>query len=84
MDWSKLGEYLTSKGAKSRIRKETGQKEPYEREEDWKDKMDPTDRRKHDAIDKANKARKSRGYEDGGVQARKNVLMKIAGRKKKK
>lgn len=83
MDWSKLGESLVGKGAKKRIRKETGQKEPYQREEDWVKNLSDADRRRYEAVDKANKNKQGGYYEDGGCKARKNVLMKMAGRKNK-
>ena len=82
MNWSKLGEKLVGKGAKKRIRKETGQKEPYEREDDWVEKLSDSERRRYEAVDRANKKRSGSAYADGGCQARKNVLMKMSGRKK--
>lgn len=66
MDWSELGKKLLGKAAKKRIRKETGQEEPYERD---LSSMDDTDRRGMEAIEEANRKRKKgERYECGGVK----------------
>lgn len=87
MNWSKLGEKLSGKQAKKRIRKETGQDEPYERDENWVESLSDSDRRRYEAVEKGNKKKKGFRYEDGGTcgsdKARRNVLMKISGKKKK-
>lgn len=68
MDWKKIGKLLKSK---SRRRKELGQEEPYKRDYS---KMSDTDRRRAEAVDKANEKKKkekeSRGFSDGGTKSK--------------
>jgi len=67
MDWSKIGKSLLSK---KRFRKEMSQKDPYERDYS---KLSNTDRRRAEAVDRANKkleAKKKRGrlgFSEGGI-----------------
>ena len=67
MDWKKIGKLLKSK---SRRRKELGQEEPFKRDYE---SMSDTDRRRAEAIDKANKKdkerKKRRGFSDGGAKS---------------
>jgi hypothetical protein len=62
-----LGKLLTGKNAKKRIRKETGQEEPYERDYS---KMGEIDAARAKAIELANKKKKEKKdkYEDGGTK----------------
>jgi len=78
MDWKAMGAKLLSK---KRRRKETGEKDPYERNYEG---MDPTDIARAKAIDAANKKRKEREDNDtyacGGVKYDK--LKKLLKKKK--
>jgi len=85
-----LGKYLTGKGAKKRIRKETGQDEPYERPDREETAREKAYRLANEKEDEASKrrgfdrrTRKATGdsYECGGVKFSK--LKKLMKGKKK-
>lgn len=63
--------------AKKTIRKGTGQKDPYKRPDDCKEKLGVSQRSLYEEIDRANKGKK--GYADGGtkMKCKRAALMKM-------
>ena len=71
-DW-----FSSDEEGKKTVRKGTGQKDPYKRPDDWKEKLGASQRSLYEAIDRANKGGKK--YGDGGMKmkCKRSALMKM-------